>query len=165
MLHTADLCDKYFPDLQVANPGLHHYSRQRLFNGPITTVQVDEDSGLVKAVIAEPGEGRVLIIDGGGSMRRALTGEKMAGLAHANGWAGLVFNGCIRDADEVADLDIGILALGTCPVRPAQTGAGLRDIAVQFNGVRFTTGSYLYADGDGMIISERVLNLDDGAAS
>jgi len=160
MLHTADLCDEYFPDLQVATPGLHHYGRRHLFNGPIVTVQVNEDSGLIKAVIAEPGDGRVLVIDGRGSMQRALTGEKMARLALDNGWAGLVFNGCIRDAAAVAELGIGILALGTCPVRPAQTGAGHRDIEVRFNGVRFTPGSFLYADDDGVIVSDRVLNLE-----
>lgn len=161
MLHTADLCDKYFPDLQIATPGLCHFGGKRLFNGEMETLRVYEDSALIKAVIGEPGNGKVLVIDGGGSRDRALTGDMMAAKARDNGWSGLVYNGCIRDADEIARLDIGILALGPCPVKPGWTGEGDRHIELRFNGVRFTPGHFLYADGDGVIVSASALTLDD----
>ena len=161
MLHTADLCDRYFPDIQVAAPGLRHFGGRRLFDGSITTVKVNEDSALIKSVMSEPGNGGVLVIDGGGSLQRALTGENMAAMAQGNGWNGLVFNGCVRDADQLAALEIGILALGSCPVRPAQTGAGDRGIDLEFCNVRFAPGHFLYADGDGLIVSEHVLTLGD----
>ena len=152
MVDTSDLCDQHFPEIQVATPGLKRFGAPSAFSGEVATLRVFEDSGLVKTVIAEPGNSRVLVIDGGGSVQRALTGGMMAAKAMENGWAGLVYNGCIRDAAELASLDIGVLALGACPVRPAQDGKGERDIEVSFLGVRFRPGDRLYADADGLVV-------------
>lgn len=106
----------------------------------------------MKQRVSEPGEGRVLVVDGGGSCRCALVGDNVAGLALANGWAGLVLNACVRDTAALADLPLGILAIGTCPRPSAKTGAGEVDVPVRFGGVEFTPGATLHADGDGVVV-------------
>lgn len=154
---TADLCDK-FPDLvEALEPGLVCYGGRRRFGGPIATIVVLEDNLLVAEALAEAGEGKVLVIDGGASDRRALVGGRLAVLGLSNGWAGIVVNGCIRDSAEIAGLDLGVLAIGTCPVASEKTGEGRRDEMLRFSGVSIAPGDYLYADEDGVIIAERDL--------
>ncbi len=154
---TADLYDQHEHRVQVLEPMLADYGGKRRFSGPIATVKVFEDNSLVRAALEEPGAGKVLVVDGGGSLRCALVGDKLAELASRNGWAGLVVYGCIRDAAAIATIPIGLKAVNTTPRKSAKQGAGDRDIPVQFAGVTFTPGWFLYADEDGVLISEQFL--------
>jgi len=151
---TADLYDQHEHRVQVLEPMLSDYGGKRGFSGPIATVKVYEDNSLVRAALEEPGAGKVLVVDGGGSLRCALVGDKLAELASRNGWAGLVVYGCIRDAATIATIPIGLKAVNTTPRKSVKQGTGDRDIPVRFAGVTFTPGWYLYADEDGVLISE-----------
>ena len=124
----------------------------RSFSGPIATVRCFEDNVIVKQRVAEPGDGRVLVVDGGGSFRCALVGDNVAGTALASGWAGLVLNACVRDVEALAGLQIGIKALGTCPRPSGKTGEGETDVAVTFGNATFTPGAMLHADDDGIVV-------------
>ncbi|MDQ2998953.1 MAG: ribonuclease E activity regulator RraA [Chloroflexota bacterium] len=154
---TVDLCDQYADKLQVATPIFRDYGGKLAFCGPISTVQVHEDNVLVRAALEEPGNGRVLVVDGGGSLRCALVGDQLAALGLGNGWAGVVINGCIRDITALAGLPFGVKALATNPLRSAKRGMGARDIQVVFAGLTCTPEHYLYADEDGIIVAERPL--------
>jgi regulator of ribonuclease activity A len=154
---TADLCDQTPAAVFVATPLFSDYGAVRAFCGQIATVKVHEDNLLVRQAIEEAGAGRVLVIDGGGSLRCALVGDKLAALAHQNGWAGLVVYGAIRDSRAIASIPIGVKALNTNPFRSVKKGAGDRDIAVTFAGVTFTPGHWLYADEDGIIVAAQAL--------
>jgi len=123
------------------------------FCGPVATLQCHEDNTLVRAALEEDGEGRVLIVDGGGSIRCALVGDNLAEMGLKNGWQGIVVNGCIRDSAMIAGLDIGIKALGTNPKKSVKKGAGDRDIVLKFADATFTPGDYVYADQDGILLS------------
>lgn len=154
---TADLCDKYEAELQVADPTLGDFGGLMHFAGPIATVKVYEDNALVRKTLEGEGNGRVLVIDGAGSTRTALIGDQIGKLAEENGWAGLVINGCIRDVEDVSDLDLGVKALGTTPRKSGKKGIGEVDVVVTFAGVTFTPGHYLYADPDGIVVAARAL--------
>lgn len=156
-MKTADLCDQYEANLQVAEPIFVDYGGVREFAGRVTTVRVYEDNVLVRAALEEPGTGRVLVVDGGGSRRCALVGDRLAELAHANGWAGIVVYGCIRDSRAIAQIGIGVKALHTHPRKSVKRGEGARDVPVTFAGVIFHPGHYLYADEDGIVVAERAL--------
>lgn len=147
---TADLSDAHGESLVVADPIFRDFGSAPRFAGPIATVKVFEDNALVRRRLETDGEGRVLVVDGGGSLRRALVGDVLASLAVANGWAGLVVYGCVRDSAALATMGIGIKALATHPRRSEKTGAGSLDVAVTFAGVTFTPGAWLYADADGI---------------
>jgi regulator of ribonuclease activity A len=149
---TADLCDQYEGKVSVAAPLFKCYGGAMAFCGPIATVKVHEDNVLVRAALSEPGDGRVLVVDGGGSLRCALVGDQLARLAQQNGWSGIVVNGCIRDAPAIGRVEIGIRALGTHPRKSAKKGAGERDTPLAFAGVNFTPGAQLYSDEDGIIV-------------
>lgn len=149
---TADLCDRHEAWVRVVAPGFRDYGGLHCFSGPIATVKVHEDNGLVRAALEKPGEGRVLVVDGGGSLCCAL-----AGLAHRNGWAGLLIYGCIRDSEAIACVAIGVKALGTHPRKSVKKGAGDRDIPVTFSGVTFAPGDHLYADRDGIVVASEPL--------
>src|SRR5215212_3995290 len=155
---TTDLCDQYADELQVAAPIFRSYGGKVAFSGLISTIQVYEDNVLVRAALEEPGAGRVLVVDGGGSLRCALVGDQMAALGLSNGWAGVVINGCIRDVTALAGLPFGVKALAANPLRSAKRGMGARDIQVVFAGLTCTPGHYLYADQDGIIVAERPLD-------
>ena len=116
------------------------------------TLHCHEDIGLMRDTVSQPGHGQVLVIDGGGSVARALFGDVMAELASRNGWAGLVIHGVVRDADELNTINIGVKALGTVPKRGSRMGAGERDVPVHFGGVTFAPGDHLVADADGVIV-------------
>lgn len=150
---TSDLCDAHPGQVQVAEPVLRDYGARVRFGGPIQTVRVFEDNALVREVVDTPGEGRVLVVDGGGSLRCALVGGRLASLAQVNGWSGLVINGGVRDSEELRDLAIGIRALSTVPRKSGKEGRGERGIPVSFAGVVFPPGGFIYADADGLVVS------------
>jgi len=154
---TPDLCDEFSQHVHAAAPVFHDWGGVRSFAGPIETVRVFEDNTLVRQVLETAGEGRVLVVDGGGSVRCALLGGQLAALAHENGWSGVVVHGCIRDSAELADIPVGVKALHAVPMKSGKTGAGQRGIPVSFAGVTFVPGAYLYADRDGILVSDRDL--------
>jgi len=161
-LSTADLCDAHEDllndgQLRVVESMFGSYGEREAFNGPIATLELFEDNGLVRQALEGPGNGRVLVIDGGGSLRRALVGDQLAALALKNGWGGIVVNGCIRDSRMLATMDIGVLALDTHPQKTAKKGQGESDVAVTFGGVTFRPGEWLYADEDGVLVSSVAL--------
>jgi regulator of ribonuclease activity A len=149
-LSTADLCDRY-PETAQACGGFTQYGGRRRFAGPVTTIRCHEDNRLMRVALSEPGAGRVLVVDGGGSPHRALLGDVSAGLAASSGWAGVVIHGAVRDAATLRRIDLGIAALGTCPQRGGHTGAGERDVEVTIRGARVAPGSYLLVDEDGLV--------------
>jgi regulator of ribonuclease activity A len=149
---TADLLDEHGDRAAVCELALRHFGRTRVSEGEIATVRCFEDNVLVKRRVNEPGHGRVLVIDGGGSLRVALLGDNLAGLAHANGWAGLVIHGCVRDVAALRELDLGIKALGSNPRPSGKHGEGEIDVPVTFGGVTFTPGAMLYSDDDGIVV-------------
>lgn len=153
---TADLCDRFSAThhLQIADPLFKQFGGEPGFWGRITTLKVFEDNELLRTVLAERGEGRVLVIDGGGSHRCALLGSDLAKLACDNGWRGLVLYGCIRDSVEISRLPIGIRALHTHPLKTHKHGSGERDILITFAGINYRSGHYLYADEDGIVVAE-----------
>jgi len=154
---TADLSDQYPESVQVAHPLFREFGGVPRFSGAILTLRVFEDNALVQRSLATGGAGRVLVIDGGGSLRCALLGGRLAGLARDNGWAGLLINGCVRDSNELRQVSIGIRALAVVPRRPSKAGTGEEGIQVSFAGVDFVPGHYLYADEDGVLVAPRNL--------
>jgi regulator of ribonuclease activity A len=155
---TTDLSDAH-PDLvQIVDPGLKDFGGRGLFHGPLSTVQAPEDNSLVREALEEPGEGRVLVIDGGGSMKCALLGDLLGALAVKNGWSGVVVNGCVRDAEVLATLPLGIKALATHPRKSDKRQQGQREVPVRFGGVLFVPGDWLYADADGVLTAPRALH-------
>ncbi len=156
-IKTADLCDDLRPDMQVAEPLFRDFGDRASFHGPITTLKVFEDNSLVRAELATEGKGRVLVIDGGASLRCALVGDRLAALAASNGWVGIVVNGCVRDADDLATIPVGIKALATMPRKSIKQGKGETDVEVTFAGVTFRPGALLYADSDGIVLADSAL--------
>ena len=150
---TADLCDAHDASLQVAEPGLRDYGGVPYFGGRIATVRAPEDNTHVRGMLETPGEGRVLVVDGGGSLRCALVGDQLAALALKNGWEGIVVHGCVRDSAELRTISVGIKALATHPRKSQKQGRGEREVEVRFLGVTFTPGHWLYADADGVVVS------------
>ncbi|HEU0190342.1 MAG TPA: ribonuclease E activity regulator RraA [Mycobacterium sp.] len=149
---TADLVDDIGPDVRSCDTQFRQFGGQSQFAGPIGTVRCFQDNALLKSVLSAPGDGRVLVIDGGASLHAALVGDVIADLARANGWAGLVVHGAVRDAATLRTLDIGIKALGTNPRKSDKAGTGERDVVVEFGGVRFVPGESLYSDDDGLVV-------------
>ena len=160
---TADLCDSHEDALhderlRIVEPMFSSFGARTAFFGPIATLNIFEDNGLVRTALDGRGDGRVLVIDGGGSLRRALVGDQLAALAVKHGWAGIVVNGCIRDARAIATMDIGMLALDTHPQKTVKKSLGEIDVAVSFGGVTFRPGEWLYADEDGVLVSVEPLH-------
>ncbi|PRB11912.1 MULTISPECIES: ribonuclease E activity regulator RraA [unclassified Microbacterium] len=149
---TADLYDELGDGIQSLPLQLRSFGRRRAFDGPIRTVRCLEDNALVKSLLATPGDGAVLVIDGGGSLNTALMGDLIAASAVQNGWAGVVINGGIRDSVAIDGLDLGVKALGTNPRKSAKLGAGEVDVTVSFGGVEFAVGAHLYSDEDGILV-------------
>lgn len=155
---TADLCDRYEEQVRagqvrVLEPMFNSYGARSAFHGIIATLKVFEDNSLVRKALEAPGHGRVLVIDGGGSLRCALVGDQLALLGAKNGWAGIVVYGCIRDSRAIGETDIGVFALDTHPLKSIKKGVGDADVPVTFGGVTFTPGQHLYADDDGLLVS------------
>jgi regulator of ribonuclease activity A len=150
---TADLCDAHGEGLQICEPVFNAYGGRHAFAGPASTVRCFEDNTRVKEAVDGPGGGRVLVVDGGGSRRRALFGGNLGAAAVKNGWAGVIIHGCIRDSAELAPMPLGIRALGTMPLRSEKRGEGERDVPVRFAGVTFRPGDWVYVDEDGVVVS------------
>jgi regulator of ribonuclease activity A len=149
---TADIADEIGPDLRSCDTQFVHFGGREAFSGRITTIRCFQDNLLVKQALSEPGDGRVLVIDGGASVHTALVGDIIAGRGVENGWAGVIVNGAVRDAAILRTLDIGIKALGTNPRKSTQTGSGERDVTVEFGGIEFVPGETLYSDHDGIVV-------------
>lgn len=156
-IHTADLCDSFEDKVQVVSPMFRSFGGRSAFGGEITTLKLFEDNALVRRALESPGQGKVLVIDGGGSMRCALVGDQLAELGVKNGWAGVLVYGCIRDSKAIGDMALGVFALGTHPRKTVKRNSGEADVAVTFGGVTFTPGHYIYADEDGVIVSASAL--------
>lgn len=166
---TCDLCDAHKTDsseqFRVLPPVFSDYGARRVFAGPVTTVKCFEDNTLVKAAVDSCGTvetaqgriGKVLVVDGAGSLRRALLGGNLCAAAARNGWAGVVIDGCVRDVAELAPLDVGIRALAAMPLPTEKRNQGLKDLPVQIQGVWVNPGDWLYADADGMVVSAQPL--------
>lgn len=155
---TADLCDAHSAVLQVCEPLFLRFGGKPRFSGPVATVKCFEDNSLVRAALGEPGQGRVLVVDAGGSRRCAMLGDLLAAMAVNNGWAGVLMNGLIRDSVAIDAMPIGLRALGAHPLKSEKHGVGQRDVAVRFAGVLFEPGAYLYADEDGVLCSPTALD-------
>lgn len=163
-LATTDLCDAHEDrlaagTLRVLDPVFRWFGRAPAFSGPALTLKVFEDNSLVRSTLETPGEGRVLVVDGGGSLRCALVGGKLGELVQNNGWAGIVVNGCVRDTLELNALDIGIVALAAHPQRSLRRGIGEREVPVRMPGATVRTGEWIYADIDGVLVSHEPLQL------
>ena len=154
---TTDLCDQHADLIEVAAPIFRLYGGAARFSGRIVTLKLFEDNSLVREALAEPGNGQLLVVDGGGSLRCALVGDQLGELAVKNGWQGIVVNGCIRDSVALGSLPLGVRALATHPMKSIKRGEGQRDLTVRFADVTFTPGHYLYADEDGVIVSPQAL--------
>jgi len=149
---TTDVCDSR-ADVRVADSVFRDFGGVTAFGGPIATLKVFEDNAMVRCVLEEPGNGRVLVVDGGGSMRCALLGGNLATLAVDNDWRGILVNGCIRDTVEMQASALGVKALAAHPRRSVRgLHTGHRDLPVHFAGVTFESGQWLYADADGIVL-------------
>jgi len=158
---TPDLCDAY-PDLvQVLEPMFNNFGGRDSFGGEIVTIKCFEDNSLIRDQVALDGKGKVLVVDGGGSLRRALLGDMLAEKAAHNGWEGIVIYGCIRDVDVIAQTDLGVQALATHPMKTDKRGIGDLNVAVTFAGVTLRPGEYIYADNNGVIVSPSPLKMPE----
>lgn len=151
---TSELCDIYHEEVNVVEPLFSNFGGRTSFGGQITTVKCFEDNGLLFDLLEENGRGRVLLVDGGGSVRRALINAELARLAAQNEWEGIVVYGAVRQVDDLEELDIGIQAMAAIPAGAVSEGVGESDIRVNFGGVTFFSGDHLYADNTGIILSE-----------
>lgn len=158
---TPDLCDEY-PDLvTVAEPLFNNYGGNKSFGGRIVTIKCFEDNSLVKETASKPGNGKVIVIDGGGSLRRSLLGDMIARSAFKNGWEGFIIYGAIRDIDVIGQIKIGVKALNTIPLKTEKKGIGEYDKELKFAGIVFRPGEYVYADNNGIIVSPEQLEMPD----
>jgi regulator of ribonuclease activity A len=154
---TADICDAYADRVQVCEPLFQAYGGITAMHGGVSTVRCFEDNSRVKDAVESPGQGRILIVDGGGSRRHALFGGNLGKAAVRNGWAGVIIYGCIRDSAELGGMKLALRALGTMPLRSEKRGEGERDMPVRFAGVTFRPGDYVYADEDGIVVAREQL--------
>ncbi|WP_407569980.1 ribonuclease E activity regulator RraA [Deinococcus altitudinis] len=155
---TTDLSDRH-PQVQIAAPVFRDFGGRVAFAGPAFTVRVFEDNTPVRAALETPGQGRVLVVDGGASLNCALLGDVLGTLAVRNGWAGVVVNGCVRDSVALTSLPLGVKALATHPRRSGKGDSGEQDISLMFAGVSIEPGNWIYADADGLLVSSEALSL------
>lgn len=149
---TPDLCDAH-PEVAAAEPLFRDYGGNAAFCGSIVTIRCFEDNSRVRDLVATDGRGKVLVVDGGGSLRRSLLGDMLAEKAVANGWSGVLVHGCVRDVEALAKLPLGVKALASCPLKTEKLGVGEVDVEVAFAGTVFVPGHWLYADGNGVIVA------------
>ena len=154
---TPDLCDDHPEKVRVVEMDFNNYGKRQNFSGQIVTIKCFEDNSLVKEQAAQPGKGKVMVVDGGGSARRALLGDMIAENAVKNGWEGIIIYGRIRDVDVMNTLDLGVQALGTVPVKTDKRGLGDLNIPLHFGGVDFRPDEYIYADNNGVVVSSEKL--------
>ena len=160
-IDTSELCDLYAEQVDVVEPIFSSFGGVSNFYGKVTTVKCFESNGLIAEVLEENGEGRVLVVDGGGAVRRGLIDTELAQLAVDNGWEGIIVYGAVRQIQQLENLDIGIHALAPIPVSADESTAGESDVPVNFGGVTFFPEDYIYADLTGIILSQEPLDLDD----
>lgn len=156
---VPDICDEFPEEVAVLDPLFNDFGARQKFCGEIVTVKCFEDNSLVKELVGTEGRGRVIVVDGGGSMRRALLGDLLAARAATNGWQGLLINGCVRDVEILSGINLGVKALAAHPVKTDKRGEGQQDIPVEFAGQRIIPGRYLYADANGVVIALRDLDV------
>ncbi|MEO9383883.1 ribonuclease E activity regulator RraA [Chromobacterium phragmitis] len=156
-LATTDLCDAFDAEIQVLEPIFQSFGGNIRFHGPIATLKLFEDNSLVRETLGENGNGRVLVVDGGGSRRCALLGDQLGELAVRNGWAGLVMDGCVRDSAALAKLPLGVKALAAHPRKSVKSNSDQKNLIVRIAGCDLQPGQWLYADEDGVIVSTREL--------
>lgn len=156
---TADLVDAHDAEVRFCHLPFRRFGRPRGVRGVIRTVRTFEDNTLVRKCLAEDGAGKVLVVDGAGSTRTALVGDKLAELGRAHGWAGIVVNGAIRDSVEIEAMDFVVFALGTSPKKSAKGGYGQVDVPVSFGGIELVPGHVLYGDDDGILVASRALDV------
>lgn len=154
---TCDLCDDHPQDVRVCEPMFASFGGREAFGGEIVTVKCHEDNSRVKELLATPGRGKVLVVDGGGSLRCALMGDMIGESAVQNGWEGVVIYGCVRDVDALAGLDLGVHAVAAIPLKSVRKGVGETGLDITFGGVTFVQGQYVYADNNGVIVSPKKL--------
>lgn len=158
--NTSELCDMYTETVDVLAPIFEHYGGLTSFGGQVQTIKCFEDNAIILNVVANDGTGKVLVIDGGGSIRCALIDAEIAELAAENGWEGIICNGAVREVDALEDINIGIMALNSIPVGADDQGIGEDDIAINFAGVTFLPDDHLYADSTGAILSADPLDIE-----
>ncbi|MEX1221725.1 MAG: ribonuclease E activity regulator RraA [Idiomarina sp.] len=158
--NTSELCDLYPDMIDVVEPMFIHYGGRDSFGGQLVVIKCFEDKGLIEEVVQQPGAGKVLLIDGGGSLRRALIDINIAETALDNDWEGIVCFGAVRDVDALDELEMGILAVGAMPVGAPSEGVGESDIAVNFGGVTFLPEDHIYTDSTGIIIAAEPLDIE-----
>lgn len=154
---TASLADKFANEVEAADPHLKQFGGVNSFWGTIVTLDTYEDNGLLYDVLSAPGKGKVLVVDGGGSLQRAMVGQKLAQLACENGWQGIILYGCVRHVTQLAQIPIGIMALAATPLEAWRRGRGSSEKPIHFCGVTFRNGHFVYADDDGILIAARDL--------
>lgn len=153
-IKTTDLCDEHIQNLKIAKPGMFRdYGGKKDFYGLIRTVKCLEDNSFVRKALEEPGEGKVLVIDGGASYNCALLGDMLGELAIKNKWNGIIVNGCIRDSAELLQLGLGVKALATHPLKSKKENKGEENVKVNFVGIDFSPGEFVYCDEDGIVVS------------
>ncbi len=155
---TPDLCDDH-PSLRVLDPIFRSYGGNATFFGEVVTIKCFEDNSLVKQTLGCDGFGKVMVVDGGGSLRCALLGDLLGAMAVKTGWQGLVINGCVRDVGILKTIDIGVSALNCHPLKPNKRGEGQLNVPIRFAGVDFETGQHLYADENGIVVAREKLNI------
>jgi len=157
---TPDICDDFFSELQILEPLFNEYGGKEKFHGEIVTIKCFEDNSLVKQTLGTDGTGKVLVVDGGGSLRCALLGDMLGAMAADNGWQGVIINGCVRDVEILKSIDFGVRALNCHPLRSDKRNEGQLNVTIVFAGVEFTSGQYLYADENGIVVAPGQLELN-----
>lgn len=161
MAHSVpDICDEFIDEITVLDPLFRDFGGRSRFSGEIVTIRCFEDNSLVGEAVRGPGRGRVLVVDGGGSLRRALLGDLLAATARDNGWQGLLIHGAVRDVEILETIDLGVKALGACPVKTDKRGEGQQDVPLRFAGALMEPGHYLYADLNGVVVAKRRLDIE-----
>jgi regulator of ribonuclease activity A len=161
IIKTADLVDTNDDNVRFCEMQWKSFGKRSGFHGEIVTLKTFEDNRLLKQTLEGDGTGKVLVVDGGGSLRCALVGDVIAGLGLSNGWRGILINGAIRDSVELNDMDFCVMALGQAPKKSGKTGHGTRDVSLRLGNILFRTGDYLYADSDGVLVADRPVHGTD----
>ena len=156
---TPDICDDFLADLQILEPLFSEYGNSEQFSGEVVTIKCFEDNTLLKKMLGTDGAGKVMVVDGGGSIRRALLGDMLAAMAVDNGWQGVLINGCVRDVEILKTINLGIRALNCHPLRSDKRNEGQLNVAVTFAGADIKPGQYLYADENGIVVANAKLEL------
>ena len=157
---VPDICDDFIDEISVLEPLFSNFGGKRRFSGEVVTIKCFEDNSLIRDAVRSEGLGRVLVVDGGGSLRRALLGDMLAASAAENGWQGLLINGCVRDVEILETIDLGVKALNSHPVKTDKCGEGQAGVNVTFAGATIRPGHYLYADANGVVVAVRNLELE-----